>query len=89
MSAAPILPVITGRLTKNKREVVVITLKEFSGRLLADVRVHAATPEGDVPTSKGVSVDVQRLPALREAMVRAEDEARRLGLLPESEETSR
>ena len=89
MSTTSSLPVVVGRLTKNKREVVVIALKEFSGRKLADVRVFASTREGDVPTSKGVSVDVQRLPALREAIVRAEDEARRLGLIPHPEEAGR
>ena len=86
MSALPSpLPVVVGRLTKNRREAVVVALKEFEGVRLIDLRVYAATPEGDKPTPKGLALDVRRLPALREALVRAESQARRLGLLPTQE----
>ena len=46
MSALPSpLPVVVGRLTKNRREAVVVALKEFEGVRLIDLRIHAATPE--------------------------------------------
>ena len=83
MSApAPSLPVTIARFTKNKREAVVVTLSEYKGVNLVDLRVFAATDEGDKPTQKGVALDVKRLPDHRDAIERAEEEARRLGLIP-------
>src|SRR4051794_36122737 len=75
------LPVRIARFVKNRRECVIVTLKEYAGVKLADIRVFAATNEGDLPTSKGVALDIRRLPDLKAAIERAEAEAQRLGLL--------
>jgi hypothetical protein len=80
MGAEP-LNVRVAKLTKNKREAVIVALSEFRGVKLIDVRVFASTEEGDKPTPKGLSLDIRRLPDLRAAIERAEDEARKLGLI--------
>jgi hypothetical protein len=55
---------------KNSREEVRATLSTYHGRLLADLRVWAADDEGDGdhPTKKGISVRVEQLPKLLEAV---------------------
>ena len=88
MSEASTLPLTIARFTKNKREAVVVALSEYKGVRLIDLRVFAATDEGDKPTPKGLALDVRRLPDLREAITRAEAEARALGML-RTEEASR
>jgi len=85
MSAAPSLPLTIACFTKNKREAVVVALSECKGVRLIDLRVFAATDEGDKPMSKGLALDVRRLPNLREALERAEAEAKALGLIPTGE----
>ena len=81
MKTPQTLPITIARFTKNKRESVVVALSEYRGVNLIDLRVFAATDEGDKPTQKGVALDVKRLPNLRDAIERAEAEAKRLGLL--------
>jgi hypothetical protein len=83
LSTPATLAVTIARFTKNKREAVVVALSEYKGVNLIDMRVFAATDEGDKPTPKGLALDIQRLPDLRAALERAEGEARRLGLIPE------
>jgi transcriptional coactivator p15 (PC4) len=78
------LPLVVAYLTKNQRETVRIALDEFRGVRLIDMRVMA--PLGDpggtlVPTKKGLCLRVDLLPELLEAIQKAEQEARRLGLL--------
>jgi hypothetical protein len=55
---------------KNSREEVRATLSTFKGRRLGDIRVWAADDEGDGdhPTRKGISVRVEDLDKLREAV---------------------
>jgi hypothetical protein len=55
---------------KNSREEVRATLSTFKGHLLADLRVWAAddTGDGDHPTKRGISVRVEQLPKLLEAV---------------------
>jgi hypothetical protein len=72
-------------LEKNQVEKVVVSLDEFRGHPLIDVRVYAAySGQGEArPTRKGVSLKIEHLPALIEALTAAAAEARRRGLLPE------
>lgn len=71
---------------KNKREVVHVTLSEYMGSDLIDMRVHVpqpGAPDGEViPTGKGLALSISKLPALREALAIAQVEAERRGLLP-------
>lgn len=69
---------------KNAAEEVRISLSEFHGTPLVDLRVFADFKgEGErQATRKGVSLKVERLPDLIEALDRALEEARRRGLVP-------
>ena len=75
-------------IEKNKGEVVHITLKEYQGHDLLDVRVFYKPAEGGEPrpTAKGVCMKVERLPELISALQEAERTARDVGTLaPEGE----
>lgn len=71
-------------LTKNSREDVRIALTEFQGLKLVDLRIYAFLSGENgtkYPTKKGLSLRVERLPALIKALRKAEAEAQRQGLL--------
>jgi hypothetical protein len=73
---------IIARLTKNRRESVVVALDEYMGTPLVHVRQHYVDEAGqDRPTSKGICINVARLPELRAALQMAEKEAVRCGLI--------
>jgi hypothetical protein len=69
---------------KNKREEIRCSLYVYNGMQLADLRVFAdCGDDGDRrPTKKGVSVRVEKIRALIDALLATEAEAKRLGLLP-------
>ncbi len=82
---------IISQLTKNAREVVFLSLSEFKGHRLIDIRVHVpGDEEGDwVPTRKGVSLAVGLYPAFKQALVQLEQALIKQGLLdPEDLEAS-
>ena len=82
---------IISQLTKNAREVVFLSLSEFKGHRLIDIRVHVpGDEEGDwVPTRKGVSLAVALYPAFKQALVQLEQALIKQGLLdPEDLEAS-
>lgn len=57
------------RFPKNAREEVRATLSTFRGHRIADVRVYIADEVGDaIPTRKGLSIRIEELPALRDAV---------------------
>jgi len=80
-------PVIISQFWKNRRhDAVVTTLSTFEGRNLVDVRTHVMDRKGClVPTPKGVSIAVLRLPELAAAVNKALAKARELGLLDDDE----
>jgi Transcriptional Coactivator p15 (PC4) len=82
-------PVVISIIAKNNRESVRIALDEFRGLNLIDIRVVAKLDDpsgGLVPTKKGVSLKIERLPELVAALQAAEAEARERGLLIDIEE---
>ncbi len=82
---------VISQITKNAREVVFLSLSEFKGRRLIDIRVHVpGEQEGDwVPTRKGVSLSVSLYPAFKKALVELEQALIKQGLLdPEDLEAS-
>ncbi|MET3299690.1 transcriptional coactivator p15/PC4 family protein [Bradyrhizobium diazoefficiens] len=59
-----------------------VTLKRFEGRPIVDVRQFFVTAEGkSQPTTRGVALDVRRLPELRKALEKAEAKALELDLI--------
>ncbi len=82
---------VISQITKNAREVVFLSLSEFKGRRLIDIRVHVpGEQEGEwVPTRKGVSLAVSLYPAFKQGLAQLEDALIRQGLLdPEDLESS-
>ncbi len=72
---------VVAELVKNSRETVKISLSEYHGQPLADVRIYAPVPGTDVlcPTKKGLSVRVDILPDLIAGLREAEAQARARG----------
>jgi len=66
---------VISRVTKNAREVIFLSLSEFKGRRLVDIRVHVpGDQEGEwVPTRKGISLSVGLYPAFKEALGELEE----------------
>ncbi len=70
---------------KNKFEEVRVAIKEFKGYDLLDIRVYAATKDGEekVPTGKGISVNVSHFAELKQAFLAAEKVLKENNLLHE------
>jgi hypothetical protein len=79
-------PIIISKFWKNRRrnESVHVSLSEYEGHPLINVRIYAAGTDGiDRPTTKGVAMGIRKLPELARALVKAESKARELGLIDE------
>jgi hypothetical protein len=77
---------IEWRLWKNRqrRDAIVVSLSTFESRNLISVRTYTTSQDGKMlPTAKGVSLVVQRLPELAAAINKALVKARALGLIPD------
>ena len=63
------------KLSKNSRETIFLSLSEFKGRRLVDIRVHVpGDQEGEwVPTRNGVSLAVSLYPAFKQALAELEE----------------
>jgi hypothetical protein len=81
-------PVIISQFWKNRRhDAVVTTLSTFEGRNLVDIRTHVMDRKGClVPTPKGVSIVILRLPEPAAAVNKALAKAVELGLLDDESE---
>jgi Transcriptional Coactivator p15 (PC4) len=76
-------PVIVSQEWINRRhDALTITLTTYNGTNLVDLRKYAMNREGKlVPTPKGISIKVTRLPDLLKAITKAAKQARDLGLI--------
>jgi hypothetical protein len=74
---------VISQVTKNARETVFLSLSEYKGHRLIDIRVHVpGDEEGDwVPTRKGVSLAVGLYPAFKQALAELEEALVKQGLL--------
>jgi hypothetical protein len=90
--ASPLAEQITvAKFWKNRRrnESVHVTLSEYEGHELINVRVYSTGDDGiDRPTTKGVSMAVDKLPALAAGLAKAEAKARELGLIGDAEKVA-
>jgi hypothetical protein len=86
MTARPTIPEpIEWRFWRNRfrREAVTVTLSTYENRNLVSVRIFTTSPEGKMlPTAKGVSLVIERLPELHAAVNSALRKAREMGLIP-------
>jgi Transcriptional Coactivator p15 (PC4) len=86
MSTRPTLAEpIEWRLWKNRqrRDAVTVSLSTFEDRNLISIRLYTTSTDGKMlPTAKGVSLVVARLPELAAAINRALAKARELNLIP-------
>lgn len=83
------LPIVLDTFQKNQREDLRIALDEYLGTRLIDLRVCMELSKTSgvlTPTSKGVSVAVDKLPRIIAALQAAEAKARELGWMAEDEE---
>jgi hypothetical protein len=77
-------PIEIAKFWKNRRrsESVRVTLSDYEGHSLINVRVYATGTDGiDRPTPKGIAVAIAKLPELVRALVKAEAVAKQHGLL--------
>jgi hypothetical protein len=82
-------PVEIAKFWKNRqrRDAIVVSLSTYEGRNLISVRTYTTSQDGKMlPTAKGVSLVVLRLPELAAAVNKALAKARALGLLPDEGE---
>jgi hypothetical protein len=76
-------PVTVSQFWKNRRhDAIVARLGTHHGRNLVDIRQYCMANGRLVPTPRGVSLSVRRLPELHKAVTKALRQARELGLLP-------
>lgn len=73
-------------IRKNAREDLRVTLDEFRGHHLLNLRIWFETDDNEQrPGKQGVAIRLDLLPHLRQALSEAEHEARKLGLLSQGE----
>jgi hypothetical protein len=87
MKTSPVaFPLKVATIRKNAEEQVRVSIEDFHGFILADVRIYSAFTAAKVPmaTKRGVSIQIGMLPDLVEALQAAELMARALGLIPPS-----
>ncbi len=69
-------------IPKNAREEIRVSLSEFNGHDLANLRVWFDAGDGDMrPGNKGLAFKINKLPEVIQALGKLEAEARRLGLV--------
>jgi hypothetical protein len=80
-------PIVVSQEWINRRhDALTITLTTYNGTNLVDLRKFAMNREGKlVPTPKGISVKVTRLPDMLKAISKALNKAMELGLIDAEE----
>jgi hypothetical protein len=82
-AVSPSTLLVIGEEFLNSRDVLRVALDQFKGRRTVDIRKHYKREDGTVaPTRKGLTLSIDRLPALAELITAALDRARADGLLP-------
>ena len=72
-------------IPKNSREEIHVSLTVVHGHNVIDVRVYAVNRDNKlVPTTKGITMEMKRLPAFTHALREAERYVRQAGLLSDA-----
>lgn len=63
-------------IPKNKFQEIRVELKEFKGHNIIDIRIWNNVPDSEEkrPTTKGVTMNIELLPQLKEAVSRLDKE---------------
>jgi Transcriptional Coactivator p15 (PC4) len=70
--------------TRWRRDAVVVSISTFEDRNLFGVRIYTTSTDGKMlPTTKGIAINIERLPELHAAVTHALKKARELGLIPD------
>jgi hypothetical protein len=78
----PEFPIIVAEWDRNSREVVRVALDHYNGRHTINARVWYHDGDGALkPGRTGITLAVKHLPALADAVAKALDAARHLGLV--------
>jgi hypothetical protein len=77
----PAFPVVIAEWNRNLREVIRVALDKYNGRHTIDVRVWYYDGATFKPGRSGMTLALSHLPAFAEAMGKALDAARKLGLM--------
>jgi hypothetical protein len=81
----PITAPIEWRLWKNRwrKDAIVVSLNTYERRNLISVRTYTTSQDGKMlPTTKGIAMNIARLPELAAAVNSALRKAKELGLIP-------
>lgn len=67
-------------IQKNRAQEIRVELKEFKGHNIIDIRIWNSVPDSEEkrPTTKGVAMNVELLPQLKEAVELLEKEVKEL-----------
>jgi hypothetical protein len=79
-------PIIIAEWDRNKREVVRVVLDRYNGRHTVNVRIWYHDDGGLKPSKTGITLSVKHLPALADALAKAERQARERSLLDGGEQ---
>jgi hypothetical protein len=80
----PAFPIVVAEWSRNKRDVIRVTLDEYNGRKIVNCRTWWRNDDGDLrPGKSGLALSVRHLPALAGALAAALARARELGLIEE------
>jgi hypothetical protein len=74
-------PIVIAEWERNSREVILVALDLYNGRHTVNARVWYREGDELKPSRSGLTLTVKHLPALAEAIGKALDAARELGLL--------
>ena len=74
---------VVAKFEKNSREEVWVSIDEFRGRKIINLRVHYRSETGDwLPGKQGLALSVERYRDLAEAILQLGEKLRADGLLP-------
>ena len=75
---------------RNRKQSIVVAIKHYEGHTFLDCRLFGTNAEGQsVPTAKGVTISMARLPEFSAAITKALAKARALGLLDDESEAGK
>jgi Transcriptional Coactivator p15 (PC4) len=79
-------PIVIGQWWKNRAdEAITIQLSTYKGKNLIDIRVWRSAEGRLAPTKQGLAAEAKHLPRLMSALIKAEQRARELHLIPDDD----